>query len=109
MHVVKVLQGFQEEWSGKEEGWRENADVTSRLKLSVFRLAAKRAQELSRSSRFSPQEKREIRSVIVGRAPAGPKGKYHRVLPIWNNLVVFVMCPLTLEIPTALFTSQSPD
>lgn len=59
MHVVKVLQGFQEEWSGKEEGWRENADVTSRLKLSVFRLAAKRAQELSRSSRFSPQEKKE--------------------------------------------------
>lgn len=60
MHVVKVLQGFQEEWRGEEEGWRENADVTSRLRtvrLPPSGQASSRVKSLLEV--FSAGEKRD--------------------------------------------------
>lgn len=82
MHVVKVLQGFQEEWRGKEEGWRENTDVTSRLRTVCLPPSGQASSRVKSLLEVFSAGKKEIRSVIAGRAPAGPRGKYRRVLPI---------------------------
>lgn len=66
MHVVKVLQGFQEEQSGEEEegeeGWRENADVTSRLRtvrLPPSGQASSRVKSLLEVSSAGKREKKK--------------------------------------------------
>lgn len=113
MHAVKVLQGFQEELRGKEEGWRENADVTSRLRtvrLPPSGQASSRVKSLLEV--FSAgREKKERDSVVSSRAELPPVREVNTTefcrceITLW----FFAMSPLTLEIPTALFTSQSPD